>query len=131
MNQKEMEKVRKIKLLIISVIFLVLVIGGYFLDPTSVFEKKWIQNFTDMHDSDDKWVGTFMVQGLYKSQGTISSNQPIEIYMNKVEYYINKDYFKDYMGKDGIWPNNTDARLCPENAKVSGDDNWVKLYCLM
>ena len=71
-----------------------------------------------------------MVQGLYKSQGAISSNHPTEIYINKLEYYLEKKSFKDYIGKDGIWPNNINVRLCPENAMAPGDEARIKPYCI-
>lgn len=121
---------RNKKILLIIIIASLLFLLGNFIDPTNVYEKKWIENVTDIRGSENEWLGTFMVQGLYKSQGVISSNHPVEIYIYQVKYYIKKESFKYSIGKDGIWPNNINVSLCLENGMVSGDGNFVKPYCI-
>lgn len=107
------------KIIILFIIVSISLSIGYFFDPTNLYERKWIENTTQIYNDDNKFVGSLRVEGLYKSKGAITSNEPVEFYITEVDYYINKIFLKESVGSVH---ETMDARICPENARLSDND---------
>ncbi len=96
--------------------------------PMSDYDRKFIGINKDIDHNGP--AGSFRITGEYRSKDIISANKEIELYIFEVDYYVNKESFKEFVGERNIWPNYLDVRICPDNARASGDLEWKKSRCI-
>lgn len=94
--------------------------------PTSKYDIKFIKVYENIEGGG----GTYFIEGMYKSKGTISTNKEVEFFIFEVNYFVQKDSFKDVVGKANIWPDNITVEICPDNAVASGDFRGRKSSCI-
>lgn len=96
--------------------------------PTSKNDTKFIDIYENIDNNGP--AGTFRVNGMYTSKGVVSANKVVEFYIFEIEYYVNKESFKGFVGQRNIWPPYIDVSVCPKKARASGDFESVKTPCI-
>lgn len=94
--------------------------------PTSEYDNKFI----NIYENIDGGGGVYLITGMYKSKGVISANKEVEFILFEVYYDVQKESFKDFVGKANIWPDNITVGICPDNARASEDLEWRKSPCI-
>lgn len=94
----------------------------------SVYDSKPIEISKNIDNNGS--AGSFRINAEYRSKDIISANKEVELYIFELDYYINKEYFKEFVGQRNIWPDNITAQICPDNARASGDLEWKKSPCI-
>lgn len=97
------------------------------MGPTSIYDKKFF-GMKEEITINEKPAGSFNYLGAYQSKGVISVNKEVEFYIYEVQYYLEKEPFKD-SGISPKWPDNITIEFCPDNVRVSGDKDWQKSFC--